>query len=170
VRVRPRPGSGGKQAILQVGGARLNCALGRSGIAAVKREGDGATPRGRWALRAVHYRPDRVARPRTLLPVRALGPKDGWCEDPADRNYNRRVRLPDGGGTESMWRQDHLYDLVVELGYNDRPRRRGAGSAIFMHLARPGYAPTEGCVALSRHDLQMLLARCRPGSAIEIVG
>lgn len=87
-----------------------------------------------------------------------------------DRNYNRPVRLPYPDVTEFLWRDDHLYDIVVELGYNDRPRRRGLGSAIFMHLARPGYSPTEGCIALDRRDLNRLLALCGPGSAITVAG
>lgn len=153
-----------------MGRLHLPCALGRSGVTALKREGDGATPLGRWALRAVFYRPDRVARPRTLLPVRALRRDDGWCDTPFDANYNRNVRLPYGERTESMWREDHLYDIVVMLGYNDRPRVHGAGSAIFMHLARDGYTPTEGCIALKRHDLEMLLLRCGPGSVVAVAG
>lgn len=165
--VRVRPGHR-REGLLRCKERTHRCALGRSGIAALKREGDGATPVGRWALRRVFYRPDRVARPRTSLSVVALRKDNGWCDDPADRNYNRLVRFPHGKTTESMWREDHLYDLVVELGYNDLPRIRGKGSAIFMHLAREGYAPTEGCVALSRENLLQVLARCGPGSRIDI--
>lgn len=168
-RVRPRPGAG-HQGILACGAWHAPCALGRSALAALKREGDGATPVGCWRLRRVFYRPDRVARPRTALPVRALRAGDGWCEDPADRNYNRLVRLPYGASAESMWREDHLYDVVVVLGYNDVPRRKGRGSAVFLHLARPGYAPTEGCVALDHRDLLRLLAHCGPDSAVDIRG
>ena len=115
-------------------------ALGRAGIRALKREGDGATPLGRFPVRQVLYRADRVARPRTRLPVRAIRSDDGWCEDPADRNYNRLVKLPSRRSADRLSRSDHLYDLVLVLGYNDRPRVRGKGSAIFVHLARPGYA------------------------------
>jgi L,D-peptidoglycan transpeptidase YkuD (ErfK/YbiS/YcfS/YnhG family) len=145
-------------------------ALGHTGIRALKREGDGGTPLGRFAVRQVLYRADRVARPRTPLPVRAIRSDDGWCEDPADRNYNRLVTLSARSKADRLTRSDHLYDLVVVLGYNDRPRTRGKGSAIFVHLARPGYAPTAGCIALSRHDLSMLLAELRPGSSIAVLG
>jgi L,D-peptidoglycan transpeptidase YkuD (ErfK/YbiS/YcfS/YnhG family) len=144
-------------------------ALGRTGIRALKREGDGGTPLGRFPVRQVLYRPDRVARPRTQLPVRAIRSDDGWCEDPADRNYNRLVTLSTLSKADRLTRSDHLYDLILVLGYNDRPRIRGKGSAIFVHLARPGYAPTAGCIALSRHDLTMLLAELRPGSSIAIL-
>jgi len=145
-------------------------ALGRTGIRALKREGDGGTPFGRFEVRQVLYRADRVARPRTRLPVRAIRSDDGWCEDPADRNYNRLISVSPLSSADRLTRLDRLYDLVLVLGYNDRPRIRGKGSAIFVHLARPGYAPTEGCIALSRHDLTMLLAELQPGSSIAVLG
>jgi L,D-peptidoglycan transpeptidase YkuD (ErfK/YbiS/YcfS/YnhG family) len=143
-------------------------ALGRAGIRALKREGDGATPRGRFAVREVLYRADRGPRPRTRLPVRAIRDHDGWCDDPADANYNRLVRLPSRRSAEGLKRADTLYDLVLVLGYNDRPRVRGRGSAIFVHLARPGFTPTDGCIALSRRDLASLLAALTPRSAIVV--
>lgn len=144
-------------------------ALGRSGIRALKREGDGGTPLGRLPIRKLLYRADRVTRPRTALPVRVIKDHDGWCEDPADRNYNRLVKLSPRSSVDRLRRTDHLYDLVLVLGYNDRPRVRGKGSAIFVHLARPGYAPTAGCIALSRRDLSALLAQIRPGSSIVVM-
>jgi L,D-peptidoglycan transpeptidase YkuD (ErfK/YbiS/YcfS/YnhG family) len=144
---------------LRVGDLRFPCALGRSGCTARKREGDGATPIGQWRLRAVLYRPDRLRRPRTALPVRAIRRRDGWCDAQADRNYNRPVRLPYPASAERLWREDALYDLLVVLDYNERPRTRGRGSAIFMHVAKSGYAPTEGCIALARPHLARLLER-----------
>jgi L,D-peptidoglycan transpeptidase YkuD (ErfK/YbiS/YcfS/YnhG family) len=145
---------------------RLRCALGRAGVKARKREGDGATPRSRMDLHKVYYNPARAGRPATALPVSAARPNDGWCDAPSDRNYNRRVCHPYPVSAERLWRTDGLYDLVVVLDYNITPRVRGLGSAIFMHVARPGYTPTEGCIALKRGDLQKLLARVRPGSRL----
>jgi L,D-peptidoglycan transpeptidase YkuD (ErfK/YbiS/YcfS/YnhG family) len=144
-------------------------ALGRGGVAALKREGDGATPLGCFPLRQVFYRADRVARPRTRLPTHPIRDRDGWCDDPEDRNYNRLVTLPSRRSAEGMMRSDSLYDLVLVLGYNDRPRVRGKGSAIFLHLARRGFTPTDGCIALSRPDMLMLLRQIGPGSAIMVV-
>jgi len=118
----------------------------------------------------VLYRADRMKRPRTLLPVRPLDPDDGWCDAIGDRNYNRPVRLPYPAGAERLWREDGLYDIVVVLDYNDRPRARGRGSAIFMHVARPDYAPTEGCLALARAHLLRLLGRLGARSAIRVLG
>ena len=141
----------------RVGSLIFPCALGRTGLSAAKREGDGATPSGTWRPVLVLYRADRGQRPRTGLPVRALKPDDGWCDAVRDRNYNRWVRHPYPASAERLWRQDELYDVIVVLDHNRRPRIQGAGSAIFMHLARPGYRPTEGCVALERRDLLLVL-------------
>lgn len=153
-----------------IGPLRLPCALGRGGRRAIKREGDGATPIGVWPLREVRYRADQVIRPATPLPLRPLRVNDGWCDAPADRNYNRAVRHPYAASAERMWRPDRIYDLVLVLGYNDMPRRRGRGSAIFLHLAREKYTPTEGCIALSLRDTQQLLARVRPASRLIVPG
>lgn len=154
------------------GGAarRARCALGPAGVIAArdKREGDGATPLGILPLRRVLFRPDRGPPPRTSLPATPTAPDDGWCDAPGDPAYNRPVKLPYPASAESMWREDGLYDLVVVLGYNDDPPRPGLGSAIFLHVARPDYAPTQGCVALSRPDLEEVLAFAAPGASLEI--
>jgi L,D-peptidoglycan transpeptidase YkuD (ErfK/YbiS/YcfS/YnhG family) len=165
--VRPAPGRK-QQGLLLVGGRICRAALGRSGVAAVKCEGDGATPIGRFAMRRVLYRADRGPRPRTALPLRSIRSVDGWCEDPNDPNYNRLVKLSPRHRGDHLTRDDQLYDLIVVLGYNDVPRVAGRGSAIFVHLARDGYTPTAGCIGLSRHDLLLLLAQAKPGSPILI--
>ncbi len=134
------------------------CAIGWGGLVRGKREGDGGTPVGSWPMRRVLYRPDRMEPPETVLPVMALKAKDGWCDDPGDPAYNRAVTLPYPAGHEVMWRDDHLYDIVVVLGHNDDPPKPGGGSAIFMHVAAPEYAPTAGCVALALPDLREALA------------
>jgi L,D-peptidoglycan transpeptidase YkuD (ErfK/YbiS/YcfS/YnhG family) len=167
VLVRRAPGDVRKARIALRHGVRP-AALGRTGMRALKQEGDGGTPLGSFPVRQVLYRADRIPRPRTQLPVRAIRDRDGWCEDPADRNYNRLVTLSARSNADRLTRSDHLYDLILVLGYNDRPRIRGKGSAIFVHLARQGYAPTAGCIALSRHDLTMLLTELRPGSSIAV--
>ncbi len=139
-------------------GRTFSCALGKGGVSAEKREGDGATPVGRFALRRLHYRADRNPAPSTGLPARPIRPDDGWCDDPERPEYNRPVTLPFAGGHERMWRDDGLYDLVVEIGHNDDPPVPGLGSAVFIHVAKPVYLPTEGCVALAKEDLLALLA------------
>lgn len=149
-------------------GARV-CAIGRGGIAAKVGEGDGITPIGAFPIRRVLYRPDRVARPRTQLPVAAIAQDDGWCDAPGDAAYNQPVKLPYAASHERMWRDDRLYDVVVILGFNDAPVMPGKGSAIFLHVARPDYGPTEGCVALSLSDILAALEKLSPGDTIRIV-
>ena len=149
-------------------GTQMRCALGRGGRRSDKREGDGATPIGRWPMRRLHYRADRLTASRTSLAVRAILPEDGWSDDPLDPDYNRLVKLPHRYSHERMWREDRLYDLVVELGYNDAPPVRGGGSAIFLHLAREDWRPTEGCVALASEDLLRVLAGATPDSAVDV--
>lgn len=144
-------------------------ALGRNGIRHDKREGDGATPAGVWHPVEVRWRADRDKRPMTALPVRATRQRDGWCDDPANPLYNRPVRLPFAASHEEMWRKDHLYDLVVVLDHNTRPRKARGGSAVFLHLAREGFKPTAGCIAFRRADFRRLLARLSPRSRL-IVG
>lgn len=171
IAVRRRPG-GRHLGLLTAAGLAIPVALGRSGIARDKREGDGRTPAGRWRILALLYRPDHGPRPVTRLPARPIRPDDGWCDDRSDRRYNRPVTLPLGGrravSHERMWREDGLYDLVLVIDHNQRPRVAGRGSAVFVHLARPGFKPTEGCVALRRADKRRLLARLRPGAVIDI--
>jgi L,D-peptidoglycan transpeptidase YkuD (ErfK/YbiS/YcfS/YnhG family) len=144
---------------LRLGALNLKCALGRSGITYLKREGDGATPAGRLRLISLIVRPHRGLRPSTPLPCRIMRRNDGWCEDKRSGLYNRPIRLPSAAGHETMWRADHLYDIVGVLDWNLLPRVRGRGSAIFLHLARPGYRPTAGCIALKSRDLRVLLAK-----------
>lgn len=150
------------------GPLRLQVALGRSGVKANKVEGDGATPRGVFRPLRLWWRPDRGPPPRTGLPMRRIGPADAWCEDPTDRRYNRPIRLTARAASDRLWRQDHLYDLVVELDHNTRPRIAHRGSAVFIHLARAGFKPTAGCVALNRKCLQSFLARLSPKTRIVI--
>lgn len=145
--------------MFRLGAQGWRCALGRGGIRADKREGDGATPAGLLPLRRLLYRADRLAPPRVAgLPVEPLAPEDGWCDDPDHPDYNRRVALPHPARHERLWREDGIYDLIVVLGWNDAPVQRHRGSAIFLHLARPGFPPTEGCIALAEPDLRAALA------------
>ncbi len=157
-------------AIADWGAGSRRCAVGRSGIGAKASEGDGLTPAGRYPLRRVFYRPDRVSPPRTMLPLVELSPRDCWCDDPADPSYNRLVHGPYRARTETLWRDDSLYDIVAVIGFNDDPVVAGKGSAIFLHVARPDFAPTEGCVALAHADLLEALTAAAPGDCVEIRG
>ncbi len=148
------------------GSARAAC--GKAGVTADKREGDHASPAGTFPLQRVFYRPDRLVAPKTGLPVVSLTPSDGWCDDPADPNYNRLVTLPYAASHEDLWRADGLYDAIVVIGYNTDPVVPDRGSAIFLHCASPDFAATEGCIAIARDALVALLGLLGPGSRITI--
>jgi L,D-peptidoglycan transpeptidase YkuD (ErfK/YbiS/YcfS/YnhG family) len=165
--VRGRPGDK-RRGWLTAGAFRIAVALGRAGIKADKREGDGATPAGWFRPVRLWWRADRLPRPATQLPVRPIHADDGWCEDPGDRRYNRPIRLTAEASGDRLRRSDALYDMVIEIDHNVRPRVPGRGSAVFIHVARPGLAPTAGCVAMPAQALRRLLRRLGHGTRIVI--
>jgi L,D-peptidoglycan transpeptidase YkuD (ErfK/YbiS/YcfS/YnhG family) len=167
IRVASRPGRRA-QGWLFAGTLVIPVALGRTGIKADKREGDGGSPRGRFHPIRLWWRADRRPRPQTPLPVRRIGPADAWCEDPHDRRYNRPFRRSATEPGDRLRRDDALYDLIIEIDHNTRPRVAGRGSAVFLHIARPRFGPTAGCVAMRRPDLQRLLTRLTPKTVISI--
>jgi L,D-peptidoglycan transpeptidase YkuD (ErfK/YbiS/YcfS/YnhG family) len=152
--------------VMVVDGVPIPVALGRGGVRANKREGDGATPRGIFRLKRLWWRADRHPRPVTRLPVRRIEHADGWCEDPRDRHYNQHVTVPKGSNADRLARNDQLYDFIIEIDHNTRPRVAGRGSAVFIHVARPGFSPTAGCVALTAPALRRLLAKVGPRTRI----
>ncbi|MFH1034293.1 MAG: L,D-transpeptidase family protein [Pseudomonadota bacterium] len=152
-----------------IAGQTYRCALGRAGILEDKREGDGATPAGKYPLRRVLYRPDKFTTPPvSRLPLSPISPDDGWCDEPSHPAYNQPVKLPFSASHEELWRTDGLYDLIVVVGYNDDPVVPGRGSAIFLHVAREGYAPTAGCIAFSRPDLLDIIEKLKEGDRVVI--
>jgi L,D-peptidoglycan transpeptidase YkuD (ErfK/YbiS/YcfS/YnhG family) len=165
--VRPRAANPA-QGYLAAGPLRIVVALGRGGIRANKREGDGGTPRGEFRLVRLWWRADRHPRPRTLLPARRITRDIAWSEDPGDRRYNRPFRRGADERGDRLWRDDNLYDFIIEIDHNTRPRVAGRGSAVFIHVARPGFRPTAGCVALALPRLRWLLGRMGPGTRIVI--
>ena len=167
IRVR-RSSLGSTRGILLAESQAIPVVLGRTGIRANKFEGDGATPRGRFRLVRLWWRADRRPRPATLLPIRRITPDLAWCEDTGDRRYNRPIRRSANEPGDRLWREDHLYDLVIEIDHNTRPRVAGRGSAVFVHLARPNRAPTAGCVALNAPELRRLLRALGPSTRIHI--
>jgi L,D-peptidoglycan transpeptidase YkuD (ErfK/YbiS/YcfS/YnhG family) len=167
IRIRARAGNS-RQGWLTAPGFTIPVALGRGGILANKREGDGGTPRGIFHPRKLWWRADRFPRPRTFLAARAIADDDGWCEDPSDRHYNQPIRLvPDHRG-DRLRRKDHLYDFIVEIDHNTRPRVSGRGSAVFLHLARGNFGPTAGCVSMTKSAMLHLLRRLGPRTRIII--
>jgi L,D-peptidoglycan transpeptidase YkuD (ErfK/YbiS/YcfS/YnhG family) len=153
---------------LTAGGQAIPVALGRGGIKANKREGDGGTPKGTFRPRQLWWRADRHPRPRTFLAARAIGPEDAWCEDPSSRHYNQPVRLDRRRDGDRLKREDHLYDFIVEIDHNSSPRIAGRGSAVFLHLARENFGPTAGCISMTKSAMLRLLRRLGPETKIVI--
>jgi L,D-peptidoglycan transpeptidase YkuD (ErfK/YbiS/YcfS/YnhG family) len=166
--VRPKPGNP-SQGLLSIGGRVQVCTLGKGGIRAIKREGDGGTPLARMRLLACYVRAEHVVNRQTLLPQQRISPKLGWCEVPSDRNYNRPVSLPYPVSHETMRRADRLYDIVIVMDWNIKPRKRNGGSAIFFHVARAGLTPTEGCVALPGDVMRRLLPRLSDRTVLTVM-
>ena len=168
VTVRRRPGHATK-GLLSAGNAVFACALGRSGTSILKREGDGATPVSRMAVLGGFYRADRLKIGPTALVMRAIRADDGWCDAPGHAAYNRPVRLPFAKSHERMMRDDRLYDAGLILDWNIKSRRRHRGSAIFFHIARDGFAPTEGCIAVAPAVMRRLLRHMRRGTVFHVI-
>jgi L,D-peptidoglycan transpeptidase YkuD (ErfK/YbiS/YcfS/YnhG family) len=167
IRVSPAAGDP-RRGWLIADGQAVPVALGRGGIKANKREGDGGTPKGTFRPRRLWWRADRHPRPRTFLAVRAIKPEDAWCEDPESRHYNQPVRRHRDQDGDRLKRDDHLYDFIVEIDHNSSPRIKGRGSAVFLHLARENFGPTAGCVSMTRSSMLRLLRRLGPETKIVI--
>src|SRR5215470_6554882 len=167
LQLRAKPGAR-SHGVLLAGRLAIPVVIGRAGIRANKREGDGATPRGRFRLRRLWWRPDRSPKPLTLLPARRIDRVVAWCENARDRRYNRAFRRLANETGDRLWRDDHLYDVIIEIDHNTRPRVAGRGSAVFLHIARPDRSPTAGCIAFAAHDLRRLLPRLGPDTSILI--
>jgi L,D-peptidoglycan transpeptidase YkuD (ErfK/YbiS/YcfS/YnhG family) len=167
IRIRTSAGDP-RRGWLTAGGQTVPVALGRGGVRANKREGDGGTPKGTFRPRRLWWRADRHPRPHTFLPVRTIRPEDAWCEDPSSRHYNQPIRLQRERSGDRLRRDDHLYDFIVEIDHNSSPRIAGRGSAVFLHLARENFSPTAGCVSMTKAAMLRLLARLGPRTRIVI--
>lgn len=167
--VRSAPGDP-RRAIVQAGHLTFRAALGRSGRTSRKREGDGATPIAAMRLLYGYWRGDKVAGPLgTRLPMAPVDATMLWCDAPADANYNRPVRTPFKPSHEEMKRKDGLYDVCLVMDWNISGRRRNLGSAIFFHCAKPGYPPTQGCVAIDIRDMRRLLPLIGPETVVRVL-
>ena len=167
IRVKPAAGNS-RRGWLTAGSQTIPVALGRGGILANKREGDGGTPKGTFLPRQLWWRGDRHSRPKTFLPTRIITGSDAWCEDPGDRHYNKWIRRGEGEGGDRLKRADHLYDFIIEIDHNTRPRTAGRGSAVFLHLARDNFGPTAGCVSMTKAAMLHLLRQIGPRTKIII--
>jgi L,D-peptidoglycan transpeptidase YkuD (ErfK/YbiS/YcfS/YnhG family) len=167
IAVRPSP-SDRRKGLVRIGPVTVPAALGRGGVTAFKREGDGGTPRATMAVLSGFRRGGMLTPDGAGLALQRVSCRDGWCDAPGHGAYNRPVRLPFPASHETLVRNDLLYDFGFVLDWNIRSRRRGMGSAIFLHVARPGFPPTQGCIALSRRDMLRIMPLLRLGTIIRV--
>ncbi len=146
---------------------KFKCSIGRKGLKSKKIEGDHCTPIGVFKIGKVYYRPDRVKKPDTGLKTKKITKNMGWCDDPYNKNYNKEIVLNKKNRGEKLFRKDNTYDILIVVEYNTNKTKLFKGSAIFIHLTK-NYGPTEGCIALKKSDLLILLKIINKKSKIKI--
>jgi len=152
--------------LVQANKIHFPCLLGRSGIGQKSHEGDGFTPAGCWTMSYLLYRADKIRKPCSFLPTFAINPLDSWCDSVGSQQYNQPLGITLPGSSETLWRSDNLYDLIVVLDHNTLPSIRGRGSAIFIHIRSPQSKFTQGCIALEHSDLCKILKNCGSGTKV----
>ena len=146
---------------------KFKCSIGKNGLNSKKIEGDHCTPIGVFKIGKVYYRPDRIKKPDTSLKTKKITKNMGWCDDPYNKNYNKEIVLNKKNKGEKFFRKDNAYDVLIVIEYNTNKTKPFKGSAIFIHLTK-NYRPTEGCIALKKNDLLILLKIINKNSKIEI--
>ncbi|MDC0618693.1 L,D-transpeptidase family protein [Pelagibacteraceae bacterium] len=148
---------------------RIKCAVGKRGIKKKLKEGDLITPTGRFNIKLILYREDRIKKLNTSLRKLAIKKNMGWCDDPDSNKYNKLITLPFKYSHERLFRKDRIYDIILVLNYNMNPIKKNKGSAIFIHVAKNNFKPTEGCIALKKHDLLKITKDLRSNTEIRII-
>ena len=147
---------------------KFRCALGKNGIKKKVKEGDFVTPKGKYKLIKIYYRPDRIKKINSPLKKVRIKKNMGWCDDVNSKYYNKQIKINDKISHERLYRKDSLYDILVVLNYNLNPIIRGKGSAIFLHVAKKNYSKTQGCIALKRNELLNLVSKIKKNTQIRI--
>ena len=146
---------------------KFKCSIGKKGLKSKKKEGDNCTPLGVFNIGKVYYRSDRVKKPDTILKTKKITKNMGWCDDPYNKKYNKEIVLDKKNKGEKLYRRDNTYDVLIVVEYNTKKIKPFKGSAIFIHLTK-NYSPTEGCIALKKNDLLILLKIINKNSKIKI--
>ena len=147
---------------------KLRCSIGKRGISIRKKEGDKRTPKGEFKLRYILYRKDRVFNLQTTLKKIKIDKKMGWCDDPKSSYYNKIIKYPFKYRSEKLWRKDNIYDIIIIIDYNLNPVIKNKGSAIFLHIAKRNYNPTDGCIAVSKKNIRLLVSKINKKTKIKI--
>ena len=147
---------------------KFKCALGKSGIGKKKIEGDNITPRGTFNIIKIYYRSDRIKKLSSQFKLIKITKKMGWCDDPNSKKYNQLIKLPTKYSHEILYRMENIYDLILVLNYNMKPRIKNKGSAIFIHVAKKNYKKTAGCIALKKAHLIDLVKEIKKNTRVKI--
>ncbi len=157
-----------KSGYLKYKNFRFRCSLGKAGIKKKTKEGDQVTPKGIFKVIKIYYRKDKIK--KIINPIKKIQIKKnmGWCDDPKSDLYNQQIKLPNKFSYEKLYRKDGLYDIILVLNYNTSPIVKKKGSAIFIHIAKKKFKPTEGCIGLKKNDLLKLLKKIKKNTKIKI--
>ena len=158
-----------KSGYLKYKNFKFKCALGKYGINEKKKEGDKITPRGTYKVLNVYYRKDRIKKISSKLKLIKIKKNMGWCDDPDSKNYNQLISIPSKYSYERLFRKENTYDLIIVLNYNMMPVIKNKGSAIFIHIAKKRFQPTQGCIAISKKNLLYLIKKISKNTKIKII-
>ena len=148
---------------------KAKCAVGKRGISIKEKEGDFITPKGTFKIRKVYYRKDRVRNLKTRLKKTAIRKNMGWCDDPKSKKYNKLIYFPFKYSAEKLYRRENIYDIILVLNFNMNPVKKNKGSAIFIHVAKKSFQPTQGCIALNKFELIKLVKSIKINTLVKIV-
>ena len=136
---------------------KLRCSVGKRGISINKKEGDKKTPKGEFKLKYILYRKDRIFDLKTRLKKIVIKKRMGWCDDPNSNYYNKIINFPSKYSAEKLWKKENVYDIIIVIDYNLNPLIKNKGSAIFLHIAKRKYQPTNGCIAVSKKNIILMV-------------
>ena len=148
---------------------KLKCALGKRGIGCKKKEGDLITPIGKYKIKYILYRKDRIKKIYSKIRTIVIKKNMAWCNDPESKDYNKLIKLPSDFSFEKLYKKENIYDIVLVLDYNMNPIIKNKGSAIFIHVAKKNYKKTEGCIALRKIHLLKIIKLLKNNTKVKIV-
>lgn len=157
-----------KNKILFIGNYKVKCAIGKRGIGVKKREGDQITPKGKFKVKSIFYRKDRVFSLKSNIKTLKIQKNMGWCDDSKSKKYNKLIRLPFKYRAEKLYKKDNTYDIILVLSYNTNPVVKNKGSAIFLHVAKKNYKYTNGCIAVYKTSLKKIVKKINKNTIINI--
>jgi len=148
---------------------KAKCAVGKRGISIKKKEGDFITPKGTFKIREIFYRKDRVHNLITRIKKTVIRKNMGWCDDPKSKKYNKLIYFPFKHSAEKLYRRENIYDIILVLNFNMNPVKKNKGSAIFIHVAKKNFQPTQGCIVLNKNELINLLKSIKKNTVVKII-